>query len=137
MDFPLITFNSETGLAEVGIPKTPKGLFGIKVLVQIVVIAILKNGGQDVLMPNEGSGLRSMIGQYNFTEPNAIKSEVVQRIGLIEKQIIANQAGFIVPSAEKLKKLTVLSVVADNTTGAAAVRIQVYNEAGQSITTVV
>lgn len=137
MDFPIISFNPDTGLAEVGIPKAPRLLRGLQALVQIVVIAILKNGGQDVLTPQEGSGLRAMIGQYNFADPNEIKAEIIQRISVIEKQIIANQAGFILPATEKLKKLTVLEIASDATTGATAVRLQIFNEAGQQTTTVV
>jgi hypothetical protein len=137
MDFPLITFNAETGLAEVGIPKAPRPLRGIQALVQIVVIAILKNGNQDVLTPEEGSGLRSLIGQYNMADPNEIKTEIIQRIGVIEKQIISNQVNFNVPASEKLKKLTVLQIVSDPSTGSTAVRVQIFNEAGQTTTTVV
>jgi hypothetical protein len=137
MDFPLITFNPDTGLAEVGIPSAPRALRGIKALVQIVVLAVLKNGGQDVLTPDEGSGLRSLIGQYNLADPNEIKTEIIQRINLIENQIITNQTGFIIPASEKLKKLTILEIASDSLTGATAVRLQIFNEAGQQTTTVV
>jgi hypothetical protein len=112
-------------------------LRGIQALVQIVVIAILKNGNQDVLTPEEGSGLRSLIGQYNMADPNEIKTEIIQRIGIIEKQIISNQVNFNVPASEKLKKLTVLQIVSDPSTGSTAVRVQIFNEAGQTTTTVV
>ena len=137
MDFPLISFNAVTGLAEAGIPSAPRPLRGIQALVQIVVIAILKNGGQDVLTPEQGSGLRGLIGQYNFSDPNEIKAEVIQRMRLIESQIIANQAGFSIPASEKLKKLTVLEIASDPNSGATAVRVQIFNEAGQQTTTVV
>jgi len=137
MDFPLVTFNAETGLAEVGIPKAPRPLRGIQALIQIVVIAILKNGNQDVLTPDDGSGLRALIGQYNVSDPNEIKVEIIQRISLIEKQILSNQVNFTVPSSEKLKKLTVLQIVSDPSTGSTAVRVRVFNEAGQSTTVVV
>ena len=137
MDFPLITFNKDTGFAEVGIPAVPRSVRGIDELVQIVVIAVLKNGGQDVFDPTEGSGLRSMIGQFNYSNPSEIKIEVIQRIKLIEQQIIANQVNFTVPASEKLKQLKVQDLVSDPITGNTAVRVQVYNEAGQSKTTVV
>jgi len=137
MDFPLITFNKDTGFAEVGIPTAPRALRGINKLVQLVVVALLKNGGQDVFSPEEGSGLRAMIGQFNYANPSEIKVEVVQRVKLIEQQIVANQVNFTVPAAEKLKQLKVLDLVSDPVTGATAVRVQIYNEAGQSKTTVV
>jgi hypothetical protein len=137
MDFPIITFNPDTGLAEAGIPKAPRPLKGIQALVQIVVIAILKNGGKDVLTPEEGSGLRAMIGQYNVSDPNEIKLEIIQRIRSIEKQIISSHAGFSVPATEKLKKLNITEIAIDPITNAVAVRVQIFNEAGQQTTTVV
>ena len=137
MDFPLITFDSETGFATVGMPAVPRGVTGINKLVQIVVVAILKNGGQDVFDPNDGSGLRGMIGQYNYHNPSEVKTEVLRRIKLIESQMLSNQVNFNLPAAEKLKQLKVLDVVMDPVTAETAIRIQVINEAGQSLTTVV
>ena len=137
MDFPLITFNPDTGLAEPGIPKAPRPLRGIQALVQIVVIAILKNGSQDVLTPDYGSGLRAMIGQYNYHDPNEIKAEIIQRIKVIEQQIIANSANFSVPATEKLRQLTVQEIAFDPSNGNVAVKVQIFNEAGQQTTTVV
>jgi len=132
MDFPLIIFDQNTGIASVGIPASPRPLKGVQKLVQIVCIAVLKNSGQDVFNPPEGSGLRSLIGQFNYSDPGEIKLEVIRRVGLIEKQIIANQSGFVLPATEKLAKLTVLSVIYDSVTANTAVRLQVINEAGQS-----
>ena len=124
MDFPLINFDPYTGIASVGMPASPRYVRGINKLVQVVCVAILKNGGQDVFDPNQGSGLRSMIGQYNFSDSGEIKVEVIQRVQMIEKQIIQNQSGFILPASEKLAKLTVLSVVVDAATSATAIRLR-------------
>lgn len=137
MDFPLISFDPDTGIAYVGIPQVPRNLRGIDKVVQIVCIAILKNRGQDVFDTEAGTGLRAMIGQFNYSDPNEIKIEVIQRISQIEKQIINNQTGFNLPSSEKLSKLTVLSVVSDAVTGNTAVQVKVTNEAGQSTVAVV
>lgn len=137
MDFPLVTFDPITGMAMIGVPTVPRRVVGINKLVQIVVIAILKNGGQAVIDPDQGSGLRAMIGQFNYTEPTAIQVEVLKRIQLIEKQIIANQANFTLPSSEKLVSLKILQVATDPATGATAVKIKVNNQAGQSTTLVV
>jgi hypothetical protein len=137
MDFPLITYDPYTGLATVGIPQNPRAVKGVDKLSQIVCIAILKNGGQDVFSPGDGSGLRAMIGQFNHYDPSEIKTEVIQRVKLIEQQIIANQLGYALPATERLVSLRVLSVVVDSVTWNTAVRVQIINEAGQSIVTVV
>lgn len=137
MDFPLITYDPDTGMATVGMPQNPRAVRGVDKLSAIVCVALLKNGGQDVFAPDQGSGIRALIGQYNYYDPSEIQAEVIQRVGLIEQQIIANQQGFTLPASEKLVKLRVLSVVVDNVTWNTAVRIQIINEAGQSIVTVV
>lgn len=137
MDFPLIVFDEATGIASVGIPKVPRRVTGINKLVQVVVIAILKNGDQDVLNPELGAGLRLMIGQFNYSDPSLIRVEVIQRVKNIEQQIIAIQTSFNLPASEKLSRLTVLDVVIDANTSAAAVRIKIDSQAGQSTTVVV
>lgn len=137
MDFPLINFDPTTGIATVGIPTVPRRLTGINKLVQVVVIAVLKNGGQAVIDPEQGSGLRAMIGYFNYTTPTEVQVEVLKRIKLIEQQIISNQANFSLQSSEKLTSLKVLQVATDPVTGATAVKIKVNNQAGQSTTLVV
>jgi len=137
MDFPLITFDSSTGIASVGIPKAPRRLTGIDKLIQVVVLAVLKNGDQDVISPDLGSGLRSMIGQFNFSNPSEIRVEVIQRVKNIEQQIIVGQSDFNLPSSEKLSQLKVIDLVTDSSTGATAVRLKINNQAGQTSTVVV
>ena len=137
MDFPLVNFDPVTGVAFVGIPTVPRRVVGLNKLVQIVVIAILKNGGQAVIDPEQGSGLRAMIGYFNYTTPTEIQVEVLKRVKLIEKQIISNQNGFDLAASEKLVSLKVMQVATDPATGATAVKLKVNNQAGQSTTLVV
>lgn len=137
MDFPLIYFDPDNGVASIGIPPVARPLRGLSKLVQVVVLGILKNGGQDVLTPSEGSGIRALLGQYNYTESSEIKIEILQRLRKVESQIIVNQESVALPSDEKLREIKVLNIVSDPTTGSTAVRLQVINEAGQSTTVVV
>jgi hypothetical protein len=137
MDFPLIVFDPETGVASVGIPSVIRPVRGIKKLVQVVVLALLKNGGQDVLTPDEGSGVRSLIGQFNYSDTSEIKIEVLRRIRKVEAEILANQEVVSLPADEKLRELKIMSVVSDPANGNTAVSLQVINEAGQSTTVVV
>jgi hypothetical protein len=137
MDFPLVSFDPYTGLATVGIPKTPRPVRGIQLLVQIVVIAILKNQGQDVFTPLEGAGLRGLIGQMNYSDPSEIKLEVIQRINKIAQEIITNQVNTDVGATEKLASLKVLEVISDPVTADTAVRLKLTSEAGQTTSVVV
>lgn len=132
MDFPIVSFDPATGLASIGIPKSPRPLRGIDKLVQIVVIALLKNLGQDVFTPNEGSGLRSLIGQFNYTDSAEIKAEVLQRVNKVNDEILRNQTDLSVPATEKLRQLRVLEIAVDVSQSQAALRLRVISEAGQT-----
>lgn len=132
MDFQMVVFDPNTGLASLQIPTVPRKISGIEKLVQIVVLTLLKNGGRDVFEPEVGSGLRGAIGQYNFTEGEEVKNLVVQRIRAIEQQIIGFQAGEMISPTEKLKRLEVLGVGFDPATYQTLVKVQVFSEAGQS-----
>lgn len=132
MDFQIINYDKETGLASLGIPPVPRKISGIEKLVQVVVLTLLKNGGRDIFEPDVGSGLRAAIGQYNFTEGDEVKNLVVQRIRAVEQQILSFQAGALVSPAEKLKRLEILGVAFDEATFQTLIRIQVFSEAGQN-----
>lgn len=137
MDFPLITFNKDTGIAELGMPANPRPYRGIDKLVQIVVIAIFKNQQQDVFSPVEGSGLRALIGQFNYADPEEVQVEVLTRLKKVQDEIVQNQANTNYPSSEKLKELKVLKIVTDPISANTAVNIRVISEAGQSTDVVV
>lgn len=130
-DIQIVQFDKITGLASLGLGETPKLLTGLSKLVQIVVLTFLKNPGRDVLDPAEGSGVRSDIGQYNFSTGDDIKLLAIQRTKEVEKQVIDRQPTQTDPS-EKLKKLTILDVAADPLSGSAVLRVQIFNEAGDT-----
>lgn len=138
MDFQVVTFDPTTGLASYGIPAVPKILTGMDKLVQIVVLEFLRNPGQNILSPTEGSGLRGDIGQYNFTgDPEELRSHVVQRSRFCQQEIIARQDPSTGTPDERLKSLTVKNFAYDDETGQAMLLVQVINEAGDSTTVLV
>jgi len=137
MDFPLVKFDPNTGVATLGMPTVPRPLRGIQKLVQIVVIAVLKNGGQDVFAPIEGSGLRALIGQFNYSDEQEVRVELSSRVNKIQREVIQNQAPFPSPPAEKLRSLKVLEIAVDPVTSSAFLRLQVISEAGQTAQVVI
>ena len=117
-DIQIIKIDPDTGLATVEMSSTPKKLVGLAKLIQIVVLEFLKNPGRDVFNPEEGSGLRADIGQYNFIDGNEIRLRAVQRATFVEKFILDNQPVGGDPT-EKLKKLMILDVGVDASTASA------------------
>jgi hypothetical protein len=130
VDFQVIQFDETTGLARMALPAVPKKISGNDKLVQIVVLSFLRNSGRDVFAPVEGSGLRSAMGQYNFVGVGEIRTLCIQRTKVVESEVISRQRSDVGTPEERLKKLIVLDVATDETTGETLMRVQIINEAG-------
>jgi hypothetical protein len=130
MDIQIVTFNALTGLAELGLPRVPRRLRGMDMLMQIVVLAFLRNPGKDTFSPNEGSGLRAAIGQYNMTNTSEVSALCLQRAKVVETEVIGRQRPDRGTPQERLRKLNVLDVAVNEADGAVVMRVQVLNEAG-------
>jgi len=135
-DLQVIQFDPNTGLGTVTLGNTPKKLTGIDLLAQAVALSYLRNPGQDVIAPNEGSGVRADIGQTNITSSDQASLLLMQRTKTVETEVITRQLASDDPS-EKLKSLTVISVAADIETASVAAVVKVVNEAGESTTILV
>jgi hypothetical protein len=131
-DIQITRVDPNTGITSMGMGLTPKILTGMDLLAQIVVLTYLKDPGKDVLVPNDGAGLRAAIGQYNFTGSNEIKLLVLQRTKFVEQSILAKQTGTSADPTERLARLVVTAIAEDSTTGNVVVRIRVTNEASQA-----
>lgn len=131
-DIQVIQFDQNNGLATLALQDSPKIVTGMTKLVQIVVLSFLRNPGRDVIDPEEGSGLRADIGQFNFSEDNEVKLLVIQRTKAVEKEVLERQEGLVSDPTERLKALKILDVGVDADTAKAVLRVQVINEAGDT-----
>lgn len=131
MDFQITTVDSTTGRVTLGIPRVPRVLTGIDKLAQVVTLQVLRNPGRDLLSPEQGAGFRAMIGQYNFVDPKEVQGVVVQKIKLMETQLIAAQLPGVGTPDERLKKLVLQDLAFDDVTRELLVRIRVINELDQ------
>jgi len=124
-----------TRLVTVELPNTPKRLTGIDALIQIVALAYLRNPGRDVFDPDEGSGLRGAIGQFNLSDSGAeeeFRTLVIQRTDKIQDEILSNQGTDISDPTEQLKKLEIVDLAFDSVTNEGAIRVKLINEVGDS-----
>ena len=100
-------------------------------LAQTVTLSYLRNPGQDVISPNEGSGIRADIGQYAMSSSDQANLLVLQRTKTVETEVLTRQAAAgIVDPSEKLKSLTVLDVASDPTASQVMARVKVVSETG-------
>lgn len=129
-DIQILQTDPVTGVLSLGMGRSPKVLTGIQLLAQVVALTIFKNPGRDVLAPYEGSGLRALIGQYSLGNADEIRLLLIQKIGQVEKDIIAKQAAGGGSPTEKLKKLSIQDVAVDSVAGKVIARIKIINEAG-------
>jgi len=135
-DIQIIQFDPNTGVGTVTLGNNPKKLTGIDLLAQVVALSYLRNPGQDVIAPTEGSGVRADIGQTNITSADQASLLLMQRTKTVETEVISRQLASDDPS-EKLKSLTVISVAADLSNAAVSAMVKIVNETGETTTILV
>jgi hypothetical protein len=115
------------------ISDTPSYVSGIDLLAQMVAIAYLENPGQDVVNPQEGSGVRSLIGQFDVVNQKDLKVEFLTRTTKIEREIVQRQSNLDIRSDEKLKKLTILGLTINSDNSEMIAKVSIENQADQRI----
>lgn len=110
----------------------PRVVTGVLKLTQIVLLSLLNIAGQDVLDPELGGGIPELIG-FNFGEGefNEIAAEVTRRIRKTEAEVLAQQIGFTIPAAERLKEVQIVNIEQGESIDAILVRLRIINELGQ------
>ena len=112
---------------------TPSYASGIDILAQMVAIAYLENPGQDVIDVSEGSGVRSLIGQFDVVNQKDLRIEFLNRTTKIEGEIIRRQASLDILPNEKLKKLNILSLNINSDNSELVAEVAVENQADQRL----
>jgi phage baseplate assembly protein W len=130
MDIQLIQIDQYT--RRVSLKLSPKSVKGLTKLVQIVVLSLLNTPGKDILDPERGSGIPSMIGMnLDPNDLNEVLSEVSRRVRVTELEITKDQIGKELSSDEKLKEVKIMSVAPGTNLGDVFIKIRVINELGQ------
>jgi hypothetical protein len=109
-----------------------KKLSGIDKLVQIVVLSLLESSGQDVLDPDRGGGLNTLVGSnFDPSDPTEILGEVAHRVRKSEKEIIESQLGLDESPESKLSEIQIMGLEQSENIDEVFVRIRIINEVGQ------
>jgi hypothetical protein len=130
MDCQIVTLDPLTNRVVWGL--NSKTVTGISELLQIVVLSLLNVPGQDVLDPNVGGGLPSLIGENidaeNTTE---IAAEVMRRVRKTQREVIAQQVGLDLPPESRLRDIQIISIKPGATDDTIDVRLRLINMAGR------
>jgi len=130
IDVSIVNIDPESRVATLGLSHKPTK--GILKLSQIVVLSLLNVPGKDVLNGTSGGGIPEMIGMnFDPSDLSEVLSEFTRRVRKSEKEIIADQVRVKIPSDEKLKSLTVVSVSPGGVLDEVVARIRIINELGQ------
>lgn len=115
------------------ITDTPSYASGMDILAQMVAIAYLENPGQDVLNVTEGSGVRTLIGQFDVVNQRDLRIEFLNRTAKIESEIIKKQSSLDILPNEKLKKLNILSLNINPDNSELIAEVAIENQAEQRL----
>lgn len=131
MDLKMVYIDPVTRRATIKL--VPQEVSGIDLLVQTVILSLLTNPESDLLDPNDGGGLRELIGtNYDPDDLSELYTEVSRRVAKTEAEIIDNQIGLDVTAEERLSRIDIVSLQPGLQDGVVDLRLRVENELGRT-----
>lgn len=113
-DIKIVHKDPNTGVLTIGIPRPPQFVSGIDLLVQIVTIELLTSPGRDIIDPDAGGNLRSLIGSnMAFDDEAEIFAEMRVMVSAAEENIKRKQRNSNRPASEQLGQLQLIDIVPD------------------------
>jgi hypothetical protein len=128
-DIKALIADPNTGRLRVGIPRPPEMVEGIDLLVQIVVLLYLNNGGRSIFSPGRAGGLRDYIGiNIDPDDPSELFADLRLMTSRIEQLIKEEQVKTSRPPSERLLSLSVIDIIPDDEQLEIELQVQVINE---------
>lgn len=110
-----------------------KKVTGIYKLIQIVVLSLLNVPGRDILDPEKGGGLPSLIGSnIDANDSTEVYADIAQRVAKTETEIITDQIGLNDAPSEKLKELKIIEIKQGEQINEILLRLRVINQEGRA-----
>lgn len=135
-DIKVLNVDEDTGLITFKIQA--KKVSGLDKLVQVVVLALLNSPGRDVLDPDRGSGIPTLVGSnIDPNDSTEIFAEVAQRVMRTQAEIIDSQIGLDESDEEQLREIKIINIERGGSIDEIFVRLKIINEAGQQTSLVV
>jgi hypothetical protein len=106
---------------------------GIDLLVQIVALLYLSNGGRSIFEPGRAGGLRSFIGlNFDPDDPAELFADLRLMTSRIEQMIKEEQEKTRRTASERLLALQLLDIIPDDINPEIEIIVQVVNEEQQT-----
>jgi hypothetical protein len=137
-DLKVLTRDVVTGRLTPGISRPPQTVEGIELLVQIVVLLYLNNGGRSIFAPGRAGGLREFIGlNFDPDDPSELFADLRLMTSRIEQMIKEEQEKTNRSASERLLSLNLLDIIPDDVNPEIEIVVQVINEEQQTSQAVV
>lgn len=131
-DIKILTTNPDTGRITLGLPSPPVEISGIDLLVQIVALLYLTNGGRSIVTPDRVGGLRRFLGgNVNLEDPAEFFADIRMMTSQIEQQIKKEQVSTRRPPAERLQELQLIDIIPNEEESSVEIKVAVVNEEQQ------
>ena len=132
-DLKVLTRDSITGRLVPGISRPPQQVSGIDLLVQIVTLLFLNNGGRSISEPGRAGGLRNFIGlNFDPDDPSELFADLRLMTSRVEQMIKEEQERTSRPASERLLSLSLLDIVPDPVLPEIEIIVQVRNQEQQT-----
>lgn len=137
-DLQLLIRDPGTGRLRLGSPKPPVKISGIDLLVQIVALLLMNNGGRSIVSPGRAGGLRALLGtNFDPEDPSELFADIRLIVSRVEQTIKEEQVRTSRPPSERLQSLQLIDIVPDEVNFDIEVVIAVVNEEQQQAQAVV
>lgn len=128
-DLKVLMADPTTGALRLGVCRPPEFVSGIDKLVQIVALALLNMGGRSIFGTSPTGGLRALMGaNVDYDDPSELFGDVRITVSSIEQSIKRAQVTTTRPPAERLARLQLVDIVADEADLGVRVLLGVVNE---------
>jgi hypothetical protein len=128
-DMKMLSSDPYTGKLTLGIPVPPEYIEGIDLLVQIVALLYMNNGGRSIANPGRAGGLREFIGMnYDPDDPAEVFTDIQLMTSRIEQMIKEEQVNTSRPPSERLQALRLIDIVPNEEQLELNIRVAVVNE---------
>lgn len=137
-DIKVLVRDPTTGRLSIGLSRPPTLASGIDLLVQIVALLFLNNGGRSIVTPGRAGGLRSLLGSnINPDDPAELFADVRLIVSRVEQLIKEEQVRTRRPPSERLANLQLIDIVPDPDNPEFEIVVMVVNEEQQQSQAVV
>jgi hypothetical protein len=133
VDIQIIQIDPKTNVVRFEISN--KIVTGVTKLAQLFLIDLLDSPGFDVLFPEDGGGIPTLIGSnIDINDSREIFAEITRRIRKTENEIKQQQIGLNAPDDERLRDARIISIRQQpGDPLSIAVAIRITNEAGRQL----